>query len=45
MELTENETPFIEFQNLKEDLGHDLNAGIYNPQIFLPESYPFTEIK
>lgn len=45
MELTENETPFIEFQNLKEDLGHDLNAGIYNPQIFLPESYTFTEIK
>lgn len=45
MELTDQEKPYIEFQRLEKDLGHGIKAGIYNPQVYLPESYSFTDIK
>lgn len=45
MELTDDEKPYIEFQRLTQDLGHDVKAGVYNSKIYLPESYEFTDIK
>ncbi|ADO59735.1 hypothetical protein [Paenibacillus polymyxa] len=45
MELSDGEKPFIEYQRLDSDLGHDVNAGIYNAKIHLPKSYTFTDIK
>ena len=45
MELTEEEKPYIEYQELKKDLGHDIYAGMYNVKVYLPKSYEFTDIK
>ncbi|MBP1308973.1 hypothetical protein JOD82_001993 [Paenibacillus sp. 1182] len=45
MELSDGEKPYIEYQRLDRDLGHDVNAGIYNAKIHLPKSYTFTDIK
>jgi hypothetical protein len=45
MELTDEEKPYIEYQALTKDLGHGINAGIYNAKIHLPRSYRFGEIK
>lgn len=45
MKLTNESSPYIEFQNLTEDLGHDVNKGVYNAVVYLPKSYKFTEIK
>lgn len=45
MELTDEEKPYVEFQKLEKDLGHGIEAGIYNYKIHLPDSYQFTEIK
>lgn len=45
MELTDEEKPYIEFQRLSSNLGHEINAGLYNVKVYLPESYEFTDIK
>lgn len=45
MKLTDETNPFIEFQQLEQDLGHDVNKGVYNAVVYLPKSYKFTEIK
>jgi hypothetical protein len=45
MNLTSNEKPYIGYQILERDLGHGVKAGTYNTQIFLPETYTFTDIK
>jgi uncharacterized membrane protein len=45
MELTKEDKPYIEFYRLPRDLGHNVNKGLYNVKIHLPESYKFTDIK
>ncbi|ADO59419.1 hypothetical protein [Paenibacillus polymyxa] len=45
MELTNDKKPYIEYQRVTKDLGHDIKAGDYNTKIYLPESYEFQEIK
>lgn len=45
MELTSEQKPFINYQVLKQDLGHGIKAGTYNTHVFLPQSYSFTDIK
>lgn len=45
MQLGEDESPYLTFQDLPEDLGHGIEAGWYNPVIHLPSNYQFTDIK
>lgn len=45
MSLTDSERPYITFKRLTQDLGNDVKAGMYQPKVFLPESYKFTDIK
>lgn len=45
MSLSEDETPYVTFKNLSEDLGHKIEAGWYNPVVHLPKNYQFTDIK
>jgi hypothetical protein len=45
MELTDKEKPYIEFQELKKDLGNGVDKGLYNVKVYLPRSYKFTDIK
>ncbi|ADO59736.1 hypothetical protein [Paenibacillus polymyxa] len=44
MELSNEEKPYIEFQNLERDLGHGVNAGAYNAKVHLPKSFALTNI-
>lgn len=45
MKLSETEKPYVEFKRVEKDLGHDFDKGFYDMQIYLPENYPFNEIK
>jgi hypothetical protein len=45
MELTDKEKPYIEFQELKKDLGNGVDKGLYNVKVYLPRNYKFTDIK
>jgi hypothetical protein len=45
MKLTNEEKPYLEYNYLDEDLGHGVDKGRYNKEIYLPESYEFTDIK
>lgn len=45
MELTDKEKPYIEFQELKKDLGNGIDKGLYNVKVYLPRNYKFTDIK
>ncbi|MFA1509949.1 hypothetical protein ACDN41_12035 [Priestia aryabhattai] len=45
MELTNEQKPYLEYQYLNQNLGYDINKGRYNKEIYLPESYEFTDIK
>lgn len=45
MELTDSQTPQIEYKRLTNDLGNDMNAGLYDVKVYLPNSYMFTDIK
>lgn len=45
MELTEEEKPYVEYQNLPKGLGNGVDKGMYNVKVHLPESYEFTDIK
>lgn len=45
MKLTDETKPYIEFQRLEQDLGHDVNKGVYNAVVYMPKSYEFTDIK
>lgn len=45
MKLSEDDKPYITFQNLPEDVGHGIDKGWYNPVIHLPRDYEFTDIK
>ncbi|WP_025909292.1 hypothetical protein [Priestia flexa] len=45
MNLTEESKPYIEYNYLEQDLGHGVNKGRYNKEIYLPDSYEFTDIK
>ncbi len=45
MELTDERKPYIEFKELKYNLGNGVNVGMYNKKVYLPESYEFTDIK
>lgn len=45
MDLGKEGNPYITYQTVPKDLGHGLDAGIYNANVYLPESYSFMEIK
>lgn len=45
MELSEEDKPFLTYQNLSKDLGHGINSGWYNPKVHLPADYEFDNIK
>lgn len=45
MVLTDEERPYIEYKRLVKDLGNDVNAGVYDAVVYLPEDYTFTDIK
>jgi hypothetical protein len=45
MELTNEAKPYVQYQQLSKDLGHNMKAGIYNSKVYLPESYTFNGIK
>ena len=45
MELTEEEKPYVEYQNVSKSLGNGVDKGMYNVKVHLPESYEFTDIK
>lgn len=41
MNLTDEETPYIEYQTLNVGLGHGIELGNYNLKLFLPANYTF----
>lgn len=43
--LSEDDKPYVTFQNLSKDLGHGIKAGWYNPIVHLPKNYEFNDIK
>lgn len=45
MVLTDEDRPYIEYKRLVKDLGNDVNAGVYDAVVYLPEDYTFTDIK
>jgi hypothetical protein len=45
MTLTPEEEPYVSYVILDQDLGNGVYEGIYNPEVFVPEDYKFTEIK
>lgn len=47
MELSKSNEPYIEYHNLKEELGDgsDFPIGHYNPKVYIPEGYRFDTIK
>jgi hypothetical protein len=45
MELSSGELPYITYQQLPQDLGNNVNAGMYNIVIHLPKNYKFDTIK
>lgn len=45
MKLSEDDIPYLSFQNLSKPLGHGIKAGWYNPIVHLPKNYVFTDIK
>ncbi|WP_310877017.1 hypothetical protein [Priestia megaterium] len=45
MNLTSEEKPYLEYNYLKQDLGHGIKKGRYNKEIYLPDTYKFTDIK
>ncbi|WPS85616.1 hypothetical protein SMD22_00725 (plasmid) [Brevibacillus halotolerans] len=45
MELTNEKEAFVEYQKVPVNLGHGMDAGYYNLNVHLPDSYKFIEIK
>lgn len=45
MKLGQNDTPYITFQQLRHNLGNGINAGLYNPTVYLPKNYKFSTIQ
>jgi hypothetical protein len=45
MSLTDHDRPYITFKRLRYNLGNGVEAGMYQPMIYLPETYKFTDIK
>lgn len=45
MILSEDDKPYVSFQNLTKDLGHGIEAGWYNPIVHLPRNFEFNDIK
>lgn len=45
MHLTTDKKPYVGFQVLEKDLGHGIDAGVYNFEVYLPDDYSFTDIK
>lgn len=45
MELTNDTKPYVTYKQLDVNLGHDINKGMYDVKVYLPESYKFTDIK
>lgn len=45
LDLEDKDKPYVKYRQVKKDLGHGMDAGIYNMEVHLPENYKFTEIK
>ncbi|ALS22101.1 hypothetical protein [Paenibacillus naphthalenovorans] len=45
MELSHEQRPYVTFKRLERDLGHNVNKGLYDVKVYLPDSYQFIEIK
>lgn len=39
VELSDKEKPYIEFQRLNKNLGHQVDKGLYNVKVYIPKSY------
>ncbi|WPS85618.1 hypothetical protein SMD22_00735 (plasmid) [Brevibacillus halotolerans] len=45
IELPDEQKAYVEYQKVPVNLGHGMDAGIYNATIHLPKSYTYSEIK
>ena len=45
MTLSTKAKPYIRYQELNQDLGHNIQKGKYNMNVYLPEDYSFSTIE